>query len=183
MSTPTRLSSRDYEAFIALPENRDRRFELIHGEIVEKMPTGLHAFLVGLLIQALMNYLEQHPIAYAGPEPRFQPTSESAHNLIPDAAVWSLNYRLTDEKVMVGVPDLAIEVQSPGQSEQFMSEKARIYLTHGSAMVWLVYPKLRIVEVLTPTNRHLLGVNDVLSGGEVLPGFELAISKIFDRLT
>ena len=32
----------EFERFLALPENADRLFELIDGEIVEKMPTEEH---------------------------------------------------------------------------------------------------------------------------------------------
>lgn len=42
-----------------------------------------------------------------------------------------------------------------------------------------MYPKKRLIEVLTPTDRHLLTVDDTLSGGDVLPGFTLAVRDIF----
>jgi Uma2 family endonuclease len=38
----------DFEGFIAQPDNRDRRFELIDGGIVEKpMPTKEHGVIAG----------------------------------------------------------------------------------------------------------------------------------------
>ncbi len=36
-------------SFIQQPKNEDRHFELIDGEIVEKMPTQLHALIANLL--------------------------------------------------------------------------------------------------------------------------------------
>lgn len=77
------------------------------------------------------------------------------------------------------MPELAIEVQSPEQSDKFMKDKGEYYVARGSKLVWLVYPQQQIVEVLTPTERHLLTVNDTLNGGDVLPGFSLAIRDIF----
>ena len=46
-------------------------------------------------------------------------------------------------------------------------------------MVWLVYPDRRLVEVLTPTERHLLTDDATINGGEVLPGFSVNIADIF----
>ncbi|GEM_PF-1384508 len=39
----------EYEAFIALPANEDRTFELIDGGIVEKMPRERHGFIIRML--------------------------------------------------------------------------------------------------------------------------------------
>lgn len=44
-----RYTTAAFEQFIALPENADRRFELIAGEIVEKMPAQFHAAIVQLI--------------------------------------------------------------------------------------------------------------------------------------
>lgn len=37
----------EFEAFIAEAENVDRLFELIDGEIFEKMPTEEHSLIIG----------------------------------------------------------------------------------------------------------------------------------------
>ncbi len=39
-----------FEAFMARPENADRLFELINGEIIEKMPSNPHASEIAQLI-------------------------------------------------------------------------------------------------------------------------------------
>ncbi len=77
------------------------------------------------------------------------------------------------------MPDLAVEVQSPDQSDKFMVDKAAYYLANGVRMVWLIYPEKRLVEVLTPDARYLLNDADALDGGDVLPGFSLPIGEIF----
>jgi Uma2 family endonuclease len=40
----------EFEVFIARPENADRLFELINGEIVEKLPTREHGIIAGNII-------------------------------------------------------------------------------------------------------------------------------------
>ncbi|MFQ3660585.1 MAG: Uma2 family endonuclease, partial [Anaerolineae bacterium] len=162
MTTPTRLTAADFEAFLQQPENVDRRFERIDGEIVEKMPNALHAYLVALLLHALVGYLKERPLGYAGAEARFLLGTEGQHDLIPDVAVWRSR---PSEAPLTESPLLAIEVQSPNQSDQFMLRKAQLYLQHGCPLVWLVYPRLKLVEVFTPTERHLLSMGETLRGG------------------
>ncbi|XWX03397.1 Uma2 family endonuclease [Aggregatilineales bacterium SYSU G02658] len=173
MTTPTRLTAADFEAFLQRPENADRRLELIDGEIIEKMPNALHAYLVGLFLHALVGYLKAHPVGYAGAEPRFR---LGEHDLIPDAAVWRAQ---PSEAPLTEPPLLVVEVQSPSQSDQFLLRKAQIYLQHGCPLVWLVYPRLRIVEAFTPTERRLLSASDTLNGGDVLPGLALSVADVF----
>jgi Uma2 family endonuclease len=60
-----------------------------------------------------------------------------------------------------------------------MADKASYYLKNGSRMVWLVYSTKRLIEVLTPTDRHLLTEQDTVNGGDVLPGFTLQVSDVF----
>ena len=47
------------------------------------------------------------------------------------------------EKPHPGVPDLAIEIVSPGNEFQLMAQKTRIYLEKGTHEVWLVLPRLK----------------------------------------
>ncbi len=60
-----------------------------------------------------------------------------------------------------------------------MSEKAAFYLENGAKMVWLIYPRQRIVEVLTAADRQLLTENDTIEGGDLLPGFSVAVRDLF----
>ena len=47
-------------------------------------------------------------------------------------------------------------------------------------LVWYVYPETRTVQVYTsPTDVRLLGEEDTLEGGSVLPGFRLSIREWF----
>ncbi len=169
----------DFEALSVLPENADRRFELIDGEIIEKIPSQLHAYIVALLSSYLITYLQQNPLGWALVEARYQ-LHDDAHNAcIPDLSfVRSEGRTLIEEGAAPYMPDLAVEVQSPGQSDKFMIDKAEYYLAHGTQMVWLVYPQKRLVESLTLDTRYLLTQADILTGGDVLPGFEVTVQAI-----
>ncbi len=177
-----RVTVDEFERIIAQAENTDRRLELINGEIIEKMPTQLHGLILHVLHGFLFMFFREHPIAWAFSEARYQLPSDRNHSFIPDLSIVLREGKtLTERGAAAYMPDIAVEVQSPDQSDKFMAEKAGYYLANGSKMVWLVYPKQRLVEVLTPTERHLLTINDLLTGGDVLPGFTLAISEIFPK--
>jgi Uma2 family endonuclease len=163
-----------------LPENADRRFELIWGAMIEKMPTQLHAYIVQLISGHLFVFLSQNPIGWALVEARYQLPEDVENARVPDLSfVNSAGRTLIEEGSAPYMPDLAVAVQSPGQSDKLMLDKAQYYLSHGTRMVWLVYPQKRLVEVLTPDSRALLTLDDSISGGEVLPGFSLGVREIF----
>ena len=74
-----------------------------------------------------------------------------------------------------------VEVASPSDSVREVNDKARMWLSYGTRLVWVLHPNRRSVDV------HPLGGTvatltneDTLNGGEVLPGFECSLSDIFD---
>src|SRR5499433_3104155 len=165
-----------------LATHRDGLYELIHGEIVEKVPTQEHAKIAGIILGELYLYLKQHPEikAHLGPEVRYRPEGDLYNDRLPDVSV-----RLSDQPpvrrgAVPGMPDLAVEIKSPDDTYMSMRDKAEYYVQHGCAMVWLIYPEKRIVEVHQPNHDiDLLVAGDTLGGGDVLPGFTLAVEKVF----
>lgn len=77
------------------------------------------------------------------------------------------------------MPDLVVEVQSPTDRYCQIVAKATRYLDAGVQQVWIVRPVLRIVEVLTPEEMIILREGDVLMGGTVLAGFQMAVATLF----
>jgi len=113
-------------------------------------------------------------------EARYTMPDDDSNDRIPDLSFISKDKApLVKQGPAPYMPDLAVEVQSPGQSDQLMLEKAQYYLANGSRMVWLVYPDRRLAEVLTPDDRHLLTDSADLSGGDVLPNLTIPVKDIF----
>jgi Uma2 family endonuclease len=170
-----------FERFIAQPENADRRFELIYGEIVEKVPTEEHGVLAGRLTGELYVYLKQTPIARLAVEPRHRMPDDDHNARLPDVAV-TLNERalpVVKKGAVPQMPDLCIEIQSPDDTPLSMREKALYYLKNGSKLVWLLFTRKQQIEVHTADAVKTLDIDDVLDGGEVLPGFSLPVREIF----
>ncbi len=174
------VTTTEFEQLLMLPGNSERRLELVRGKIVEKVPTELHAFIAHFIHGFLFMFLREHPIGRALIEARYQLPHDKDNSVNPDISFVAGTERpIVTVGPLAFMPDLAIEIQSPGQSDKFMAEKAKYYLANGSRMVWLVYSTKRLIEVLTPTDRHLLTEHNMLDGREALPGFTLRVGEVF----
>lgn len=180
MTTREKMSRAEFEAFVTLPSNVERVFELINGELIEKMPTQLHALISLILAGALYNFLRNNPVGWAFVEARYGLPDDKDNDLIPDLSyVRKERGPVVERGAAPYMPDLAVEIQSPDDSLIGMTEKAAYYLKNGSRLVWLVYPRKKVVEVLTNDSKDILTLEDTLTGGDVLPGFTLPLSELF----
>ena len=79
------------------------------------------------------------------------------------------------------MPELVVEIVSPSDQQQAVNDKTTMWLAHGVLMVIEVYPAEQAVMVhRTGAPSLTLTGGDVLDGGDVLPGFSLPLSEIFD---
>ena len=80
-----------------------------------------------------------------------------------------------------GPPVLAVEILSPRDSQGEITEKVRIYLAMGVALVWVVDPNFRTVLVHRPeAEPELFNRTQELSGEPHLPGFRILVARIFE---
>lgn len=168
----------EFEKFLA---DADGLFELINGEIVEKVTTEEHSLIVGNIYRPLWAFVDQHDLGRVAFEVRRRIPGDQYNARQPDLE-FTRKERLLPVVKKGAVPqmaDLAVEVKSPDDSLPKMREKAAYYLANGTRLVWLVHPKKRQVIVITPGSEETLTDNDTLNGGDVLPGFTLPIRDIF----
>lgn len=165
-----------YEDFLA---SHDGLYELIHGEIIEKVVTEEHDIIVVNIATEIKIYLKQNPIGRVAVEARYRPKDATQNDRLPD-----VSFRKTDEPVVKrgaveGMPTLAVEVKSPTDTNKLMRDKATYYLANGCQMVWLVYPEKEMVEIYhQDADIEILFTDDVIHGGAVLPDFELSVRDI-----
>ena len=77
--------------------------------------------------------------------------------------------------------DLVVEVVSKSNTKAEIARKLTEYFAAGSRLVWVVEPKSQTVRVYTkPDEFVVLGLDDWLDGGAVLPGFRLAVRELFE---
>ena len=78
-------------------------------------------------------------------------------------------------------PELVVEVLSPDDRMSEVREKLRDYFSADVVAVWLVDPALRRVLVYrSPTEVTVLDERQFLTGEDLLPGFSVLVSEIFD---
>ena len=78
------------------------------------------------------------------------------------------------------VPDLVVEVHSPSDSMREVHDKARMWLSYGVRLVWVVHPDTRTVDVHHQEQSvSTLNEEDALDGMDVLTGFSCAIGDLF----
>ncbi|MDX1990939.1 MAG: Uma2 family endonuclease [bacterium] len=86
------------------------------------------------------------------------------------------------EKPYLLVPDFVVEIVSPNDRYSDIDEKVDAYLADGVRLIWVIDPQRRKATIHTPINDqplHLKG-DTLLSGGDVLPGFEIRLSALFE---
>jgi Uma2 family endonuclease len=179
------------EAFLADP----RQLEIIDGEIKEKVmaTTAEHGEASKLFFLALHTYGVQHNgDAYV-----------EATFIMPDAdeSKWVKGSRIPDvlyyadgrlaaykagnphwrDRPFALVPDLVVEVISSTDLALEVERKVEKYLADGVRLIWLVYPDLGRVTVYRAgaAQAQIVRAGETLDGGEVLPGFALALAELF----
>lgn len=86
-----------------------------------------------------------------------------------------------DAKPLMLIPDLVIEVVSLNDSYTDINDKVKRYLQDGVRLVLVVDAQVKTIAVHVPDSNQItyLSGDAVLSGGEVIPGFELKLSELF----
>ncbi len=179
-----------FDAFAALPANRDKRLELIDGVVygAEEPPmvsSPIASMIAVRLSTRIMVYLETHPNAPKGRVTGADGGYQIGPNrVIPDVAFYRVE-RLP-ESVWSGylpiAPELAIEVTSLTDRPGEISQKIGLYLAAG-VVVWQVHPDVPLIEVHQPNAPTVrLHGDAVLVGDPVLPGFRLPLPALFADL-
>ncbi|HEY9619078.1 MAG TPA: Uma2 family endonuclease [Crinalium sp.] len=77
-------------------------------------------------------------------------------------------------------PDFLIELRSESDDLDTLRAKMREYMENGVLLGWLINPQDRQVEIYRPGQPvEILDNPEILSGGPLLPGFVLDLSRIF----
>ena len=159
-----------------------RKYELVRGELYEMVTTLRHGAVTGRIFSLIDAWncqtraglvmtdggftLERNPDTVRGPDVSFVRKG-----------------RLTREQTRRGfpaiAPDAAFEVRSVNDTWAEMVRKAEEYLAKGTHIVVLVEAD-EYAEVYRPGHeKRRLGLDDVLDGGDVLPGFNCRVRDLF----
>jgi Uma2 family endonuclease len=159
--------------------------ELIDGVLVEKPMAFIESCMAAVLIGWMRNYVTQHRNGIiAAPDAKMRILSHQVRE--PDVSFIRAK-QMPDGKVPKNpvaalIPDLAVEILSPGNTKAEMDRKRKEYFQSGTSLVWIVDPPKVTVRVYTsPTNYTDFGIDDTLDGGDVMPDFRVSIREWFDE--
>ena len=161
------------------------RGELIRGVLCETMAAGQrHGTIVTSLVIELGMFVKPRrlgTLVASDSGVRLENDPDTVRE--PDVAFTSVE-QLPLGEALDGyaevVPNLVVEVASPSDSRREVNDKARMWLSHGVRLVWVVHPDTRTVDVhRTDALVSTLGEDEALDGLDVLPGFTCAVSTIF----
>ncbi len=166
----------------ALPE--DERFELLNGEPLPLLPMVFGQMVAaGRLQRCLAAFVDAGCLGVVGSRGGFVLPGTEGKLLAPDSVFVArerLPKRATWEGFLPIAPDLAVDVLAPGDTVSELNGKALAYLDAGVRAVWIVDPRRRIVPVHTPDGlARVLREGDELTGGDVVPGFAMAVAELF----
>jgi Uma2 family endonuclease len=170
---------------IVLPQTEPET-EWVRGRPLQKVsPARTHSWLQRALTVELTRWATGR--GEVGPEWRFRiaPPGEIRRPLVPDIAYVS-NARLqplsdADLEVPPLAPDLAVEILSPDDRRADVDDKIGAYLRAGSALVLVVDPTQRIIELHDPSRVVRLNEDDAIEHA-ALPGFYYSVRALFDVL-
>ncbi len=171
------------QEFLDLPESGDRT-ELVNGEIITKVsPKYKHASVQGRLFRFLDDWCAKEQCGPCCPEWAVVLKRKGVDWVpVPDltyVACVRLSADWEEDEPSPVLPELVIEIISPGQSFGEMTSKATDYLLAGVDRVWVVDNQAQSVTVFGASDfPQTFWVNDTISD-VLLPELAIALTDIF----
>ena len=179
----TKLMTAD--ELLRLPRGMGKKYELIRGVLIEKMPTGdPHGDSVARASSLIFTYTEDHDygvVRTGEPGYRLERGPDTVRG--PDVA-WIAPGRIPEgiQGYPELAPDLAVEVKSPSSSSPEMAAKAQMWLCYGSKIALVLDPDTTTATIYRPnTEPVVLTENDKLEVDDLLPGFSVEVWRLFRR--
>src|SRR5438034_5336916 len=178
MGTTTRLT---FEEFQRLPEREGIIYELDEGTLlIEPSRTLRHNLIRQFIAMQLMEFVQSEHLGIVLDAMDFRLGLATVRN--PDVAFVTTEHLKKvdlDRSPVDGAPALAVEVISPNNRAEDIANKTQQYLNAGCKTVWIIYPSLRFAEIHSAAGTRTVKEPQHLED-ELLPGFSLSLSYIFD---
>ena len=176
------------EEFLALPES-DSAYEFVNGESVPKYkneqmsPKFFHGSTTGALFILLSTWAQEKGRVVVEWGIKLTRNQESWIP-VPDLTYVSYNRLPADwfkDEACPVIPELVIEIISPGQTFGDMIEKATYYLQAGISLVWIVDTISQTITVFTASSLPVTFRENQVISHETLPELEITPHTIFQR--
>ena len=183
MTTATERKLMTADELLLMPRGI-KRYELIRGALIQyplnEAPVGLTASRIGY---ALGNWADSHDYGRTAIGCGYW--LERDPDTVRAATItWVAPGRIPKDTQGYPelAPDLAVEVKSCSTSHPEMIAKAYMWLIYGSKQVWVADPPTTTITIFLPNTAPVtLTEDDILDGGELLPGFSTPVWRLFRR--
>jgi Uma2 family endonuclease len=154
--------------------------------VIQKVaPQAYHSVMQVVLVERINRVVVPKKRAFAFSELR---TTFEQRSYVPDIAVYRWSRVPVDEHGRVvqrftTVPDVAIEIASPGQTTNFLTRKCIWYTANGALAAVLVDPQDESVLVFRPGRTpEILLRGDHLDLFDLDPELSISLDELFDSL-
>ena len=162
-----------------------RFYELLDGKLVEMTPPGgMHGKVSAGIPYALLSHVRAHELGEVlSNDPGVILHRQPDRVRAPDVCFIARD-RLPPGGLPDGylelVPDLVVEVISPGDRAAEVQAKIEHCLNAGARLVWAVYPHTRsVVTYQSLAAVPVYSAGEILTGEPVLPGFACPVASLF----
>lgn len=159
------------------------RCELVRGKFIMMNPAGdEHGRIIVAITHALASHVLPRRLGVLhGAETGFILSRNPDTVRAPDLAFTGNERAFPPVRGFVPcAPDLAVEVLSPDDRPGYVREKVAEWLAAGTLVVWVVDPRTRTVTIHDSGERAVVFAEaDTVPGGDLLPGFQLAVRDLF----
>lgn len=171
------------EDVLRIHEQENRLFELIDGVLVEKVMGFLESAIAMEIGRQIGNFVKPRDLGIIlGADGMVRLFANIVR--IPDVAFIAWNRlpggKFPTEPIPAVVPNLAIEVLSESNTKSEMKRKRVEYFGSGVELVWEFDCNDSTVTVYSgPEVSTVLNEKQILTGGNVLPEFQINLSELF----
>ena len=180
-----------FEAYLALPETK-QRYDIVDGVLImAPAPTPDHQWLAQKIFLPLLQFIEELSLGVVLMAPvdlliqRTPLRTRQPDLLFLNAERTGIRGRdqLRGLQFLEVPPDLVVEVLSPSNTRREIEDKLDDYRRIGVTECWLVSPEAETIEVIALSTREsesteIFGINGSLQS-QVLGDFTLSLRAIF----
>ena len=159
-----------------------QKYELVDGEVVVSPASFGHGEIALKIAHIIATFLDDHPIGKV--------YGDNVGVIFPNGNLRSPDaFFVRTEKLPNGkspatfgeiIPDLAVEVLSPGDRPRQVADKIGEFLEFGVPLVWVVDPKRQTVAAYRSLSEiQQFTAQDTISAEPILPGFTCLVSRFF----
>jgi Uma2 family endonuclease len=170
------------EDILGIQSLTGRRYELVRGQLIEMVTSIRHGSVTGRIFRVVDVWNDDAEAGIVMTDAGFHLERNPDTVRGPDVS-FVRKGRLTQQQTLRGfaeiAPDAAFEVRSVNDTWAELVRKAEEYMAKGCPFVVLVEAD-KFAEVYRPGQPPArLGLDDVLDGGDELPGFSCRVRDLF----